>query len=80
LLSDTPLAFPLVCKETVVDTLGDAFRLLSELTPDQRDQFHWRNAIHTLNTATKEPRYITTATITLQTALVLSGMLVPETH
>src|SRR6202048_1720276 len=75
LISTTPLAFELVCKGTVLKTLGDAVRLYGELTPEQREEYSWRVAIHTLNSAIKEPRYLTAATITLQTALNLSGML-----
>jgi hypothetical protein len=75
LISTTPLAFELVCKGTVVKTLGDAVRLYGELTPEQREEYFWRVAIHTLNSAIKEPRYLTAATINLQTALNMSGML-----
>jgi hypothetical protein len=75
LISTTPLAFELVCKHTTLKTLGDAVRLYGELTPEQREEHFWRVAIHTLNSAIKEPRYLTAATITLQTALNLSGML-----
>jgi hypothetical protein len=75
LISNTPLAFELVCKETTLATIGDALRMFGELTPEQRDTYWWSTAIHMLNNAVKEPRYITTATITLQTALTLSGML-----
>jgi hypothetical protein len=77
-LSTTPLAFELICKEGVVATLGDAVRVFSELTPDQRDTHWWTTAIHTVNIAIQEPRYLTAATITLQTALRLSGMLAPD--
>ena len=79
LTSATPLAFPLICKDTTLDTLGDAVRLLGELTPDERDEFCWHIAGHMVNTAIKEPRYIKAATITLQTALTLNRMLAPET-
>jgi hypothetical protein len=75
LISTTPLAFELTCKDTVLTTIGDAVRMCAELTPDQREEYCWKVAIHTLNTAIKEPRYITAATINLQTALNLSGML-----
>jgi hypothetical protein len=75
LFSTTPLAFELVCKEGVVATVGDAVRVFGELTPDQHDQHYWKAAIHLLNSAIKEPRYLTAATLTLQTALNLSGML-----
>jgi hypothetical protein len=75
LISTTPLAFELVCKDTVLKTLGDAVRLYGELTPEQREEYFWRVAIRTLNSAIKEPRYLTAAAISLQTALNLSGML-----
>jgi hypothetical protein len=81
MLSTTPLAFELVCNDgVVVATLGDAVRVFGELTPEQRDAHWWTAAIHMINAAIKEPRYLTAATITLQTALRLSGMLGPESH
>ncbi len=60
----------------------DAARLCGELTPEQREENCRKVAIHTLNNATKEPRYIEAATIMLQTALNMSGMLArpPVTH
>jgi hypothetical protein len=75
LISFTPLAFELVCKDTTLTTIGDAVRLFGELPPEQRETYWWKNAIHTLNIAIQEPRYITAATLTLQTALNLNGML-----
>jgi hypothetical protein len=75
MIRTTPLAFELVCKGTVLKTLGDAVRVCGELTPEQREEDCWRVAIHTLNNAVKEPQYIKAATITLQTALNLSGLL-----
>jgi hypothetical protein len=77
-LSTTPLAFELVCKDGVVATLGDAVRVVGELTPDVREEYWWTAAIHMINAAIKEPRYLTAAAITLQTALRLSGMLAPD--
>ena len=75
LISSTPVAFELVCKDTTLATVGDAVRMIAGLTPEQRETYWWRNAIHMLNIGIKEPRYITTATLTLQTALNLSGQL-----
>ena len=75
MIGTAPLAFELVCKDGVVATVGDAVGLFGKLTPDQHDQHCWKVAIHTVNSAIKEPRYLTAATITLQTALNLSGML-----
>ena len=56
-------------------TPEDAARLCGELTPEQREENCRKVAIHSLNNATKEPRYIEAATIMLQTALNVSGML-----
>jgi hypothetical protein len=75
MISTTPLAFELVCRGTVLKTLGDAVRACGELTPEQREEYCWRVAIHNLKNAIKEPRYIKAATVTLQTALNLSWML-----
>jgi hypothetical protein len=75
LISTSPLAFDLVCRDRVLATIGDAVRLLGELTPAERETYWWRTAIHTINSAIKEPRYIKAATLTLQTALNLSGKL-----
>ena len=75
LISSTALAFELVCKETTLATMGDALRLIAELTPEQREQYWWKVAILSLNGAVREPAYITTATINLQTALHLNGLL-----
>lgn len=77
-MSTTPLAFELVCNDGVVATLGDAVGVFGELSPEQRDTHWWTAAIHMINTAIKEPRYLTAATITLQTALRLSGMLASD--
>jgi hypothetical protein len=81
LFRNTPLTFKLACKDAVLETLGDAVRLCAELTPEQRETYWWKLAVHTLNGAIREPKYITAATVTLQTALNLSGMLAepPET-
>jgi hypothetical protein len=51
------------------------------LTPQQRETYYWKVAILTLNSAIKEPQYINAATISLQSALNLTGMLAqpPET-
>jgi hypothetical protein len=82
LIGTSPLAFELVCKDRVLTTIGDAVRFLSELTPEQRETYWWKAAVHTINSAIKEPRYIKAATITLQTALNLSGKLAepPSPH
>jgi hypothetical protein len=72
---DTPLAFKLVCNDIRLYTVRDAVRLVAELTPEQRETYWWKNVSHALNSATKEPQYVKVATLTLQAALTLSGML-----
>jgi hypothetical protein len=56
-------------------TLGDAVRFIAELTPGKRETAHWKRAIFSLGSAVREPRYITLATINLQTALAMELML-----
>jgi DeoR/GlpR family transcriptional regulator of sugar metabolism len=74
------LAFDLVCDDdTTLITIGDAVRMIARFTPEQREMYWWRNAIDMLNVAIREPSYIVAATVTLRTALTLSGMLAPET-
>jgi hypothetical protein len=75
LISTTKLTFELVCRDGIVATVGDAVGVFGELTPEQRDTYWWIAAIQMLNSAIQEPRYLRAATITLQTALNLSGML-----
>jgi uncharacterized protein with HEPN domain len=67
--------------DATLATIGDAVQKLGELTPEQHEQYCWKAAIQMLNSAIKEPQHIAAATITLQTALNLSGMLaqLPET-
>jgi hypothetical protein len=75
LFSGTPLAFELICKHATLTTMGDVVGMFSELTPEERLTYWWSTAIHMVNNAIKEPRYIKAATFTLQTALNLNGML-----
>jgi hypothetical protein len=74
-ISAAPLAFELACKEKTLATMGDAIRLIAELTPEQRTQYWWKVAMLSMNCAMREPVYIKTATIDLQTALNLNRLL-----
>ena len=56
-------------------TVGEAATFFASLTLEQRDKGHWTIAIRMLNNALKEPTYLRTATMSLQTALVLEGQL-----
>jgi hypothetical protein len=73
----SPLSFPLALVDgNIIETVGDAAVYFSGLTPDQREKSHWTVAIRMLNNALKEPTYLRAATMSLQTALVLEGLLV----
>jgi hypothetical protein len=77
--TNTPLAFPLKLKPfyvpQTISTLGEATRFLAELPEEQRQRGFWKIAIGALAAAVREPRYIKTATISLQAALALERML-----
>jgi hypothetical protein len=76
-LSDgSALAFPLtlVTEETIA-TVGSATHYFGKLDQDQREKFPWSTAILMLHTAIKEPSYLRVATINLQTALAMEGVL-----
>ena len=60
---------------TVIATVGDAAAWFAGLTLEQRDKGHWMIAIRMLNNALKEPNYLKTATMSLQTAFILEGIL-----
>jgi hypothetical protein len=75
----SPLAFALTLKDgRIVETVGDAADLLSALTEDQRERSHWKMAILMLNNAMKEPRYLTTATMNLRSALLYDRLIEPQ--
>ncbi|MDP1584431.1 MAG: hypothetical protein Q8M18_13505 [Bradyrhizobium sp.] len=76
LSNSSRLSFPLTLTDgTVLATVGEAAVYFAGLTPAQRDKGHWTIAIRMLNNALKEPTYLRTATMSLQTALVLDGIL-----
>jgi hypothetical protein len=76
-LSNTSrLSFPLTLTDgTVIATVGEAATFFARLPLEQRDKSHWTIAIRMLNNALKEPTYLKTATMSLQTAVILEGML-----
>ena len=72
----TPLAFTLELRDgRSIARVGEAANYFGGLTEDQRETGHWRVAIRMLNNAIKEPSYLRAATMSLQTALLLDGML-----
>ena len=72
------LAFPLSLKSgQVIETIGDAASYFGTLTEEKRGHSHWQVAVRMLNHALDQPTYLKTATISLQTALALEGVLAP---
>jgi hypothetical protein len=70
------LDHPLVVKpSTSIETLGDAIQFLSTLSAEVRSKPHWYRAIHSIGIAIREPRYVTLATLNLQTALAMDYLL-----
>jgi hypothetical protein len=72
----TALPIPLVLIDAkTLATIGDAGGYLSRLSAEQMEKHHWKVAIKLLDSALKEPRYLYAANVTLQTALILDGLL-----
>ena len=72
----TPLPFTLELRDgSSIARVGEAADYLAGLTQDQREASHWKVAIRMLNNAIKEPSYLRAATMSLQTAFMLDGML-----
>jgi hypothetical protein len=76
LANSSPLAFPLTLTDgKTIATVGEAADYFANLSLDRRDLSHWKIAIRMLNNALKEPIYLKTATLSLQTAFMLEGIL-----
>jgi hypothetical protein len=60
---------------TVIETVAEAAKYFSGLTVEQRARNPWKIAIRMLDVALKEPTYLKAATMSLQTAFVLEGLL-----
>jgi hypothetical protein len=74
--STSPLPIALTLNDgTMLATVGDAGTYLSRLSEDQFQKHHWKVAVQLLDSALKESRYLYAANVTLQTALVLDGLL-----
>jgi hypothetical protein len=70
------LAFPIVLADgKTVSEVGEAADLFEALTEVQRNSGHWSIAIRMLDHALIEPTYLKTATLSLQTALAMDGLL-----
>jgi hypothetical protein len=74
----TALAFPIVLADgRTVSEIGDVADLFEELTEAQRRSSHWSIAIRMMDHALNERAYLKTATLSLQTALIMDGLLPP---
>ena len=72
------LAFPIVLADgRTISEIGDVAALFDSLTEAQRNSSHWSIAIRMLDHALREQAYLKTATLSLQTALAMDGLLPP---
>jgi hypothetical protein len=72
----SPLTFSLTLNNgQVIETVGDAAAYFGTLSADQLGQHHWKVAVRMLDNALNQPTYLRTATMSLQTALLLDGIL-----
>jgi hypothetical protein len=59
----------------MITAIGEAADFLTSLPDEKRQQSHWRIAIRMLDHAVREPAYLKAATMSLQTALAMDGLL-----
>ncbi|MBV9455929.1 MAG: hypothetical protein JO141_00210 [Bradyrhizobium sp.] len=72
------LSFPITLADgRTISEIGDVADLFDELTEAQRSSSHWSIAIRMLDHALHEEAYLKTATLSLQTALAMDGLLPP---
>jgi hypothetical protein len=72
------LAFPIALADgRTISEIGDVADLFDSLTEAQRNSSHWNIAIRMLDHALREQAYLKTATLSLQTALAMDGLLPP---
>ncbi len=70
------LTFPIALADgRAVATVGDAAILFETLNEAQRAANHWRIAVRMMDHAVREASYLKAATLSLQTALAMDGLL-----
>ena len=75
----TPLPFPLELRNgEMLTTVGDAVIYFTHLSGKQRSKPHWQRVIQMFNTAVERPAYLRAATVTLETALLMEGLLAEQ--
>lgn len=73
----SPLHFEIeLVNGTIIATVGDIEKYISQLPPDRRERSHWSIAIRMVGHALNEPAYLKAATLSFQTALALDGLVV----
>jgi hypothetical protein len=73
----SPLSFAIaVIDRPPIATVGDAADFFAALDEQRRQQAHWRLAMRMLDVALREPSYLKAATMWLQTALIMEGLVV----
>ena len=76
LTNNSTISFPLMLKGgQTIRTVGDAADYVSSLSAEQRARNYWNVAIKMLKHAIDESQYLTAATMSLQTALLMDGLL-----
>jgi hypothetical protein len=77
----TPLPTPLqLSNGETLTTVGDAVIYFTHLTRSQQAKHTWQRTIEMFNVAINETAYLGAATITLQTALRIDGLLADPNH
>lgn len=76
LTRDTPLAFTIELADgSTLATVGDVESYFHGLVDGQREANHWLVAVRMFAHAMREPSYLKAATLSLQTAFALDGLL-----
>ncbi len=71
-----PLAFEIELADgSKLKTMGDVEYYFRRLNDDQQQASHWGIAVRMFGNAMHEPAYLKSATMSLQTALALDGLL-----
>jgi hypothetical protein len=76
LTRDTLLTFSIELRDgSRLETVGDAEAYLSDLSDRQQDNDHWGIAVRMFDNALQQPAYLKAATMALQTAMAMDGLL-----
>jgi hypothetical protein len=73
---DTRLPFVIELSDgSKIATMGDVEACLRNMSDEQREASHWAIAVRMVANAMTEPAYLKAATLSLQTALAMDGLL-----